>query len=93
MGSSVTAKLAKRLDVCDKLHTENIETLKRLKKEASTKFDGTNRHIRRLKKQLDRDPENKKLQKEYAAMVNARAMYYAAHQLNDGLLEKANERS
>lgn len=91
MGSSITAKLAERLKVCDKLYAENTEQLKRLRTEASSKFDGTNRHIRQIKKKLNNDPGNKKLQKEYAAMVNARAMFYAANQLNDGLMAKESE--
>lgn len=84
----ITEQISKRLAVCDKLHTENTETLKKLKSEASSKFDGTNRHIRSLKEKLEKDPGNKTLRKEYAAMVNARAMFYAGHQLNDNMLKQ-----
>jgi len=84
----ITEQIAKRLDVCDKLHKENTETIKKLKTEASSKFDGTNRHIRSLKEKLEKDPGNKTLRKEYASMVNARSMFYAGHQLNENLLNQ-----
>ena len=51
----ITEQIAKRLDVCDKLHKENTETIKKLKTEESSKFDGTNRHIRSLKEKLEKD--------------------------------------
>jgi len=83
----ITAKIAKRLEICDKLHKENTDQLKRLAKESSQKFDGANRHIRQLKAKLDKNPADKKTQKEYAGMLNARAMFYAGHHLNNNLLK------
>lgn len=83
----ITAKIAKRLEICDKLHKENTDHLKRLTKESSDKFDGANRHIKQLKARLDKNPADKKAQNEYAGMVNARAMFYASHKLNKNLLK------
>jgi len=83
----IAEQIAKRLELCDKLHKENLEQIRKLKTESSKKFDGTNRHIRILKARLEENPGNNKIRKEYATMVNARAMFYAGNKINEAILK------
>lgn len=84
---TMTSKLLKRMETCDILRSEAIHDLKTLKGEAISKHDQTSRAAVKLGEQLEKDPDNKKLQREYAGAVMGRKMFHHAAELNTSLLE------
>ena len=83
----MTGKLLKRMETCETMRGEAIQDLKTLRGEAISKHDQTARAAVELAKKLEKDPENKKLQREYAGAVSGRKMFYHAAELNTALLQ------
>jgi len=88
---TMTSKLLKRMETCDTVRSEAIQDLKTLRGEAISKHDQTARAAVTLGKQLEKNPENKKLQKEYAGAVSGRKMFHHAAELNTALIENEGQ--
>ncbi len=91
LNKTMSSKLLKRMETCETMRGEAITDLKTLRTEAISKHDQTSRAAVRLGEQLQTDPDNKPLQKEYAGSIAARKMFHHSVELNDALLENEGE--
>ncbi len=87
MSKTMTELLDKRMKQCEMMHQEAVRDLKTLRGEAISKHDQTSRAIPKLAKKLEKDPDNKELQKEYSGAVLTRKMHHHAAELNQALLD------
>lgn len=87
MKETITDQLHKRMKQCETMRQGAIEDLKTLRSEAISKHDQTSRAIPPLAKKLEKDPENKELQRKYAGAVLTRKMHHHAAELNQGLID------
>ena len=71
----------------DKLHNASLNDAKRLGAEARVKYDRVNAQISAMAKKLNKDPENKELDKEYSGLLVAREMFLSSVRLNESLVE------
>lgn len=88
MNKTIAGKIAKRIEVADDMHSKAITDLKTLRSEAISKHDQMGRQAVKSGNALDKDPENKNLQREYAGTINAKKMMAASAAMNDALLEQ-----
>lgn len=84
----LTKKIHERLALCDRLRTENLESLRALGAEAKRKIDYLQGEIVGMEKKLQADPDNKTLQNEYAGRILARQMFTAGANLSDSLTDQ-----
>lgn len=88
LNKTMAFKMAKRLEVADIIREQAITDLKTLRSEAISKHDQTGRVAIKAGEALGKDPENKKLQKDYAGAVTARKMFSAAANMNTAILKQ-----
>ena len=88
LDKTIADQMHKRLEIADLMRGEAITDLKTMHREAISKHDQTGRAVLVAGEKLRQDPENKRLQKNYAGTVNARKMFGAAANLNQALLDQ-----
>lgn len=91
LDKTIADKMHKRIEIADQMRGEAITDLKTMRGEAISKHDQTARAAVAVGAKLQDDPENKRLQKEYAGAVNARKMFGAAARMNEAILEQEND--
>lgn len=87
MIKTITDQLHKRMDQCEIMRRDALKDLKTLRSEAINKHDQTSRSIPALAKKLEKDPENKELQREYAGALLTRKMHHHAVEMNQALTD------
>jgi len=84
---SAIGSIADRLKQVDQVHGDSLKDAERLKNEGTQKHDQCTKKILQVQKQLDKDPNNKKLQKDKAALIVTRDMMLSSVRLNENLLK------
>jgi len=84
---SMTSKIHKRMQIAESERAALIGDLERLQKEAPDKLNQIAELVGSLAEQLEKDPDNQQLQKEYAGAVLARKMVSAGQGMTEGILK------
>ena len=84
---SMTSKIHKRMQIAESERAALIKDLKRLQQEAPDKLKQLADLASSLVDQLEKDPSNQQLQKEYAGALLAQKMVSAGQGMTEGLLQ------
>ena len=84
--SSMTSKIHERMEIAETERAALIADLKRLQKEAPGKLKQLGALADKLATQLETDPGNQQLQKEYAGALVAQKMITGGQGMTEGML-------
>jgi hypothetical protein len=84
-----SSQIADRLKQVDAVHADAVKGCKELQKGYPDKIDQMFALVEKLGKQLEKNPDDKALQKEYAGACSARDMLQHGNNYNDSLIEDA----
>ena len=90
-GGTFASQISDRLKACDQMKAAIQSDAKQLQKQIPKKHAEASKLIDTLAAKLKKDPDNKQLQKDYAAAIRARDMYAHGNVMNEAILGNADQ--